>query len=102
ADLAKTVAARAGVLARLAERGAQALARHLEQTEARDTAHLDAGAVLLQRLLEPVLDLALVARRGHVDEVDDDQPAEVAQAQLARDLVGGLEVRIERGLLDVA
>ena len=38
----------------------------------------------------------------HVDEVDDDQAAQVAQAQLARDLVGGFEVGVERGRLDVA
>jgi hypothetical protein len=31
----------------------------------------------------------------HVDEVDDDQAAEVAQAQLAGDLVGRLEVGVE-------
>ena len=40
--------------------------------------------------------------RLHVDEVDDDQAAEVAQAQLAGDLVGRLEVGVERGRLDVA
>ena len=40
-------------------------------------------------------------RRGHVDEVDDEEAAQVAQAQLAGDLVGGLQVGVERGLLDV-
>ena len=55
-------------------------------------ADLDAGAVVLQRVLQPALD-----RRGccgflHVDEVDDDQAGEVAQAQLAGDFVGGLQV----------
>ena len=29
------------------------------------------------------------------------RPGEVAQAQLARDLVGGLEVGLDRGLVDV-
>ena len=47
---------------------------------------------LLHRILEPALDLALVARLLHVDEVDDDQAGEVAQAELAGDLLGGLEV----------
>ena len=36
----------------------------------------------------------------HVDEVDDDQAGQVAQAQLAGDFVGGLEVGLERGFLD--
>ena len=30
--------------------------------------------------------------RGHVDEVDDDDPADVAQPQLAHHLLGRLEV----------
>ena len=39
--------------------------------------------------------VALVLRRLHVDEVDDDQAADVAQAQLAGDFVGGFEVGVE-------
>jgi hypothetical protein len=39
---------------------------------------------------------------SHVDEVDDDQAAQVAQAQLARDFIGRFEVGVERGFLDVA
>ena len=50
---------------------------------------------------QALLDLALVALRAHVDEVDDDEAAQVADPQLAADLVGGLEVRVERRLLDV-
>ena len=57
---------------------------------------------MLQRVAQPVLDLALVLRRLHVDEVDDDQAADVADAQLARDLVGGFEVGVGGGRLDVA
>ena len=39
--------------------------------------------------------------RPHVDEVDDDEAAEVANSQLPADLVGRFEVGVERGLLDV-
>ena len=53
-----------------------------------------------QRILQAALDLAVVALLLHVDEVDDDQAGEVAQLQLARDLVGRLEVGVERRLLD--
>ena len=66
-----------------------------------DPADLDARAVVLQRLLEAALDVAVVARLLHVDEVDDDEAGEVAQAQLPGDLVGRLEVGAQRGVLDV-
>ena len=102
ADVADAVAARAGDVRRLGERRAQPLARQLHQAEARDLAELDPRAVVPQRVLQALLDLALVLGALHVDEVDDDQPAQVAQAQLARDLVGGLGVGLERGFLDVA
>ena len=65
-----------------------------------DAADLDAGAVEAQRFLQPALDGAVVALLLHVDEVDDDEAGEVAQLQLAGDLVGGLEVRVVRGFLD--
>ena len=44
----------------------------------------------------------MVARFVHVDEVDDDQAADVADAQLAGDLVGCLEVRVGGRGLDIA
>ena len=56
---------------------------------------------MAQRVAQAVLDIALVLLRFHVDEVDDDQAAEVAQAQLAGDFVGGFEVGTQRGFLDV-
>ena len=40
--------------------------------------------------------------RTHVDEVDDDQAAEVADTQLPGDLVRCLQVRIQGGRLDIA
>jgi hypothetical protein len=85
ADVAGAGAARAGDVAGFGERRAQALARQLEQAEAADLAGLHAGAVVAQGVAQAVLDLALVLGRLHVDEVDDDQAAEVAQAQLAGD-----------------
>ncbi len=44
----------------------------------------------------------LMARVLHVDEIDHDEPCEVAQPKLARDLVRRLEIGLERRLLDVA
>src|SRR5258706_4622903 len=95
------VASRAGDVAALAERRAKALARQLHQTETRNLAHLHPRAVVTQRFAQAVLHLALVALVLHVDEIDDDQAAQVAQPQLAGNLVSGLGVGVVRGLLDV-
>ena len=74
--------------------------RHLQQAEGGDAADLDAGAVGLELVLELLLDGGVVAPVLHVDEVDDDEAGEVAQAHLARGLLGGLHVGLERGVLD--
>ena len=102
ADQAGAVAMRTGLRGRFQHAGAQALARHLHQAEPRDAADLDAGAVGFQLVLDALFHGGVVATLVHVDEVDDDQPGQVAQAQLAGDLVGGLKVGLERGLLDRA
>ena len=78
------------------------MARELQQAEARDLADLHPRPVVPQRVAKAILDFALVLRAFHVDEVDDDQAAEVAQAKLPRDLVRGLEIRMESCRLDVA
>ena len=56
----------------------------------------------MQRIAQPVFHLALMLGIFHVDEIDHDQAAQVAQAHLAGDFVGRFEVGVERGLLDVA
>ena len=50
--------------------------------------------VLLHGVAQAILDGALILLRLHVDEVDDDQAADVAQPQLTRDFVGGFEVGV--------
>ena len=67
----------------------------------RDPTDLDPGPIVLQRVLDPPFHGAVVAALVHVDEVDHDEAGEVAQAQLARDLVGRLQVGAQRGILDV-
>ena len=100
-DHAGAVAARAGDVRTLVQRRAQSLARQLHQAESGDLARLDPGAVVMQGVLDALLDLTLVLGVLHVDEVDDDQAAEVAQPHLARGFLGRLEVRSERRVLDV-
>ena len=86
----------------LQQTGAAALAGDLHQPEAGDLAHLDAGAIVLQAVLHLLLDGAVVLRLIHVDEVDDDQAGQVAQAHLPGGLGGGLHVGLEGRGLDVA
>ena len=85
----------------LVKRRAQPLARQLHQSEARNLSGLHPCTVVMQRVLATLLDFALVLRAFHVDEVDDDQSTEIAQAHLAGDFVGGFKVGAKRGLLDI-
>ena len=101
-DQPHALAGRTHLCRRFQHARTQPLARHLHQAEGADAAHLDAGAVGLQSLLHAFLDRPVVPTLVHVDEVDDDQPGKVAQAQLAGHLVGGLQVGLQRRLLDRA
>ena len=101
ANAAKAGAARARHVRRLADRRAQSLAGHLEQAEAADLADLHASTVLANRFAQPVFNVTLVLRRTHVDEVDYDEAAEVADTQLTRDFLGRFEVGVQRSCLDV-
>ena len=102
ANIAEARATRAGHMGRFADRRPQALARHLEQSESADLADLYTRAILAHGFPQAILDGALVLGRTHVDEVDDDETAQVANAQLARNFVGGLEVGVQRRGLDVS
>src|SRR5260221_5595939 len=92
----------AGLGRRLDQRRSQPLARQFEQAERADATELDARAVVFHAFLETALDRALVAVLLHVDEIDDDEAGEVAQTELAGDLLRRLEVGAQRRLLDVA
>jgi hypothetical protein len=65
----------------------------------RDPADLDAGAVVLQAILQ-LFNRAVVAVFLHVDEVDDDQSGKVTQAQLAGHFFGCFQVGLQRRVLD--
>src|SRR4029079_6293978 len=81
--------------------GPDALARHLDDAELRDAQDFGPGAIAPERFAERILDLAPMHLAAHVDEVVDDHAAEIAQAQLTSDFLGGVEVHLERGLLGV-
>ncbi len=101
ADVARATAARAGDGRALVEGGTQALAAHFEQAKLADGTELHTRAVLAQRVAQAVFHLAPVARLFHVDEVDHDQTAQVAQAGLTCHFVGGFEVGAGGGFFDV-
>ena len=101
-DESGAAATRAGDITCLAQRGLQTLARQLHQTEARDLAHLHTRTVKAQRVTQAIFDVALVLLALHIDEVDHDQAAQIAQAQLTCDFVGRFEVGAKSGFLDIA
>src|SRR5204862_208111 len=76
---------------------AHALSGHLDQAELRDLEHVGARLVPGERLLERFFDQLPVLLVLHVDEVDDDDAAKVAEPDLADDLAHRLEVDLEHG-----
>ena len=62
---------------------------------------MHARAVRFQGFAHALFHGALVFHRGHVDEVDDDQAADIAQAQLARNFLGSFQVGLQGGFFDV-
>ena len=78
-----------------------ALARHLDQAEVAHRERLRARAVAAEVRAQLLQHLVAVRLRLHVDEVADDDAAEVAQPQLARDLARRLHVRLEDRLLRI-
>ena len=64
------------------QRFARTLTRHFDQTKLRESAHGHASAVARKRFLELCQHRVLVFGAHHVNEIDDDDAAEIAQPQL--------------------
>ncbi len=62
-----------------------------------DTTDRDSGLVVLESVFEAFLHIADMFAISHVDEVDDDQAAEVSQAQLTGCFGGRFHVRFKGG-----
>ena len=101
-DHAAALAVLAGLAERLQQARADPLAGHLHQAERGDLGDLVLGAVPAEALGEPAQHQLAVGLQHHVDEVDHHDAAEVAQPQLAHDLLGRLEVVAGDRLLEVA
>src|SRR6266508_4686529 len=80
---------------------AHALARHLDQSQLGDLEHVGASLVLREHPRQGLEDLVAVLKALHVYEVDDDDPAQVSQSDLADDLGHRFQVDLEHGLLEV-
>ena len=65
-------------------------------------ANLNTRTILTHRFAQTVFYRTLVTYRGHVDEVDNNQTTQVAQAELAGDFISGFKVGVEGGLFDIA
>src|SRR5438045_1870622 len=100
-DEAAAVAVRARRRERLDQSFRDPLACHLDQTELRDREDLGAGLVAGERLPERFFHRLAILPDLHVDEVDDDDAADVAQSQLARDDLCGFEIVAEDRLLEI-
>src|SRR5262245_5155121 len=95
-------AGRARLAQHVLERLARALARHLDQAELREPVQRHLHPVARERFLELGEHRRAVVLVRHVDEVEDDDPAEVAQAQLARDHLRRFQVGLEDRVVEVA
>mgnify|MGYP007014061201 FL=1 len=94
ADGALAVDDAVDVLARL-------LARDLDEPEVRDVDDIRLRAVVLDLPAHVGEQLFFLRLFLHVDEVDDDDAADVAQANLLEDLGSGLEVRLVDSVAEI-
>ena len=86
------LAVRAGLVHRIAEGFVEALARHFHEADVRDLKDLGFGLVLFEAVFDRFVDRLLILAVAHVDEVDHDEAADVAEAELACDFASGLDV----------
>src|SRR5258705_9793244 len=77
------------------ETGPLPLPRHLHQPEIAHRKGLRPRAIPLQPAPERLQNRLLVRLDLHVDEVEDDDPAQISKSQLPRDLLGRFHVRLE-------
>ena len=80
----------------------QALTAHFHQAKATDPTHLNACPIGFQPVFHALFNRGVVAAFIHVDEINHDEPGKVAQAQLARHLIGGLKIGLQCGFFNRA
>ena len=98
-DNGVAVAGRAGAGDDFAHALGHVLARHLDQSELRNLSREGLSAVLVERLAQRLHHFVAILRFRHVDEVDHDDPANIAESELADDLISSFEVGLRDRVL---
>src|SRR5439155_20613481 len=75
---------------------------HLDEAERRDLDDVGLRPITLELAPQRILDRLPVLRVRHVDEVDDDDSADVAETELAHDLLDGLQIVLDDRVLESA
>ena len=101
AHMARTATAWAGDGCTLGQCRFEALTAQLHEAELADRAELHTGAIGLHGVGQAALDFAAIFAVLHVDEVDHDETAQIAQTGLAGHFFCGLEVGARGGFFDV-
>ena len=65
-------------------------------------ADLNTRSVLTNGFTQTVFYRTLVANRGHIDKIDDDQATKVTQTQLTRNFIGSFKVSVKRRFFNIA
>ena len=86
----------------LKQTGTQALTGHLNQTQRSHLSHLMLGTVTTQALNQATQNQVTVRLKHHVNEVNDDNAADIAQTQLTDNLLSSFQVVLGDSLFQVA
>ena len=86
----------------LKQAGTQALTGHLNQTQRSHLSHLMLGTVTAQALNQATQNQVTVRLKHHVNEVNDDNAADIAQTQLTDNLLSSFQVVLGDSLFKVA
>ena len=86
----------------LKQTGTQALTGHLNQTQRSHLSHLMLGTVTAQALNQATQNQVTVRLKHHVNEVNDDNAADIAQTQLTDNLLSSFQVVLGDSLFQVA
>ena len=78
-----------------------ALARHFHQAKLRDVQDAGLGFIAADAFAHLLRDLLLVVAVTHVDKVDHDQPADIAEAKLTTDFFGGFKIGLQNCCVEV-
>ena len=86
----------------LKQTGTQALTGHLNQTQRSHLSHLMLGTVTTQALNQATQNQVTVRLKHHVNKVNDDNAADIAQTQLTDNLLSSFQVVLGDSLFKVA